>query len=73
MCSAAHAWVGLGPIVYVHSSEQLAGWLRDLGVPSPPVRTIPIQEIAPGIPVQGPVADLTAQVRELHRRFHRPT
>ena len=32
MCAAAHGWVGLGRIVYVSSSEQLAEWLSDLGV-----------------------------------------
>ncbi|MEV1177472.1 nucleoside deaminase, partial [Nonomuraea sp. NPDC049784] len=42
MCAAAHAWVGLGRIVYVSSSEQLASWLSELGVPQPPVRTLPI-------------------------------
>jgi tRNA(Arg) A34 adenosine deaminase TadA len=26
MCSAAHAWVGLGRIVFVSSSEQLTAW-----------------------------------------------
>src|SRR5690349_23006330 len=31
MCSAAHAWVGLGRIVYVASAEQIAGWRRELG------------------------------------------
>jgi len=36
MCSAAHAWVGLGRIAYLASSEQLVGWLRELGVhPAP--------------------------------------
>ncbi len=71
MCSAAHGWVGLGRIVYVHSSEQLAGWLADMSVPQLPVRTIPIQEVVPGILVQGPIPELTAKVRDLHRRFHR--
>jgi len=33
MCAAAHAWVGLGRIVYVSSSEQLTAWLAELGVP----------------------------------------
>ncbi len=70
MCSAAHGWVGLGRIVYVHSAQQLAGWLTDLGVSEPPVRTLPIQQVAPGIPVLGPVPELTGEVRELHRRFH---
>lgn len=71
MCAAAHGWVGLGRIVYVASSEQLAVWLAELGVPPPPVRTLPIQAIVPGVSVEGPIPDLTDQVRDLHRRFHR--
>jgi tRNA(Arg) A34 adenosine deaminase TadA len=70
MCSAAHGWVGLGRIVYVSSSEQLATWLAELGVPPPPVRTLPIQEVVPGLVVEGPVPGLAEQVRDLHRRFH---
>ncbi|MBC8038689.1 MAG: nucleoside deaminase [Rhizobiales bacterium] len=71
MCAAAHGWVGLGRIMYVSSSRQLAAWLAELGIPPPPVRTLPIQEIVPGIPVEGPVAGLAEQVHDLHRRFHR--
>jgi tRNA(Arg) A34 adenosine deaminase TadA len=70
MCAAAHGWVGLGRIVYASSSEQLAAWLTDLGVPAPPVRTLPIQEVVPGAVVEGPFPDLAERVRELHRRFH---
>jgi tRNA(Arg) A34 adenosine deaminase TadA len=70
MCAAAHAWVGLGRIVYVSSSEQLAAWLSELGVPQPPVRTLPINEVAPGVVVEGPVPELAGEVHELHRRFH---
>ena len=70
MCSAAHGWVGLGRIVYVHSAAQLAGWLAEMGVPPSPVRPIPIEEVVPDIPVHGPIPDLAVQVRELHRRFH---
>ncbi len=73
MCSAAHGWVGLGRIVYVHSSEQLADWLHNMGVAPPPVRTLAVQDVVPGVEVQGPIAGLDAEVRELHRRFHRPT
>ncbi|MGW6736596.1 nucleoside deaminase [Streptomyces sp. NPDC055013] len=72
MCAAAHAWVGLGRIVYVASSEQLTGWLAELGVPTAPVRPLPIQEVAPGVTVEGPVPELTDDVRALHVRFHRP-
>jgi len=71
MCAAAHAWVGLGRIVYASSSEQLSRWLTELGVPQPPVRTLPVSEIAPGIPVEGPVPELAEEVRALHQRLHR--
>ena len=69
MCSAAHAWVGLGRIVYVSSSEQLTAWLAELGVPPSPVIPLAINQVAPGLLVQGPVAGLDEQVRGLHRRF----
>ncbi len=73
MCSAAHGWVGLGRIVYAHSSKQLAEWLDEMGVRRPPVRTIPIQDVIPGVEAQGPTREFEAKVRELHRRFHRRT
>ncbi len=69
MCSAAHAWVGLGRIVYVSSSEQLTAWLAELGVPPSAVRPLAINEVAPGLVVRGPVPGLDEQVHELHRRF----
>ncbi|MGW0186454.1 nucleoside deaminase [Streptomyces sp. NPDC003362] len=70
MCAAAHAWVGLGRIVYVASSAQLTEWLTELGVPGAPVRALPVQEVAPGVTVDGPVPELTDAVRRLHHRFH---
>ena len=73
MCAAAHGWVGLGRIGYVSSSEQLAAWLTDLGVPAPPVRALPIREVVPNVAVEGPVPGLAEQVRDLHRRFHSST
>ena len=72
MCSAAHAWTGLGRIVYVSSSRQLTAWLAELGVPDSPVRALPVGDVAPGLLVQGPVPGLDEQVRELHRRFRQP-
>jgi tRNA(Arg) A34 adenosine deaminase TadA len=69
MCAAAHGWVGLGRIVYVTSTAQVGRWLAELGVPSPPVRPLSIQDIVPGIEVAGPVPGLAHQVHELHRRF----
>jgi tRNA(Arg) A34 adenosine deaminase TadA len=73
MCSAAHAWVGLGRIVYVSSSEQLIAWLAELGVPPSPVVPLAINQVAPGLVVQGPVPGLDEQVRDLHRRFRTGT
>ncbi|MDR3082965.1 MAG: nucleoside deaminase [Streptomyces sp.] len=72
MCAAAHAWVGLGRIVYIASSAQLVSWLEELQAPELPVRPLPVNEVAPGVVVEGPVPELVAEVRELHRRFHRP-
>lgn len=68
MCSAAHAWVGLGRIVYASSTTQLTAWRTELGLPSGPVRPLPINEVAPGIPVAGPDPELADQVRRLHVR-----
>jgi tRNA(Arg) A34 adenosine deaminase TadA len=70
MCAAAHAWVGLGRVVYASSSAQLRAWLDEWGVMPGPVRPLPIDEVAPGVPVEGPVEELAAEVRELQRRYH---
>lgn len=70
MCAAAHGWVGLGRIVYVASSAQLAEWLAEMGVPPSPVRPLPIQEVVPDAVVDGPVPELVEEVRALHRRYH---
>ncbi|WP_121841957.1 nucleoside deaminase [Streptomyces sp. S5] len=70
MCAAAHAWVGLGRIVYAASSEQLTGWLNEWGVPASPVAPLPVAAVAPGVTVAGPAPELTAQVRALHARLH---
>jgi Cytosine/adenosine deaminases len=62
MCAAAHAWVGLGRIVYVSSSEQLTAWLAELGVPpSSPVRALPVRDVAPGLTVQGRCRNWTSR------------
>ncbi|RKN04106.1 nucleoside deaminase [Streptomyces radicis] len=68
MCAAAHAWVGLGRIVYASSTEQLVGWSAELSLAPSPVRPLAIQEVAPNIPVSGPVPDLAEAVHALHRR-----
>lgn len=70
MCAAAHGWVGLGRIVYAASSRQLGEWLGDLGVPMPPVKTLPITDVVPGAVVDGPADALAGEIRDLHRRYH---
>ena len=65
MCAAAHAWVGLGRIVYAASSAQVAAWLADAGLPPAPVRPLPVREVAPGVEVEGPVEELAGAVRDL--------
>lgn len=70
MCAAAHGWVGLGRIVYASSSEQLGGWLSDLGAPPSPVRNLAIRDVIKDPAVDGPVPELAEMVHQLHRRLH---
>ena len=66
MCAAAHAWVGLGRIVYAASSEQLTQWLTEWGAPPPPVAPLPITTIAPRAEVDGPVLQYAETMRSLY-------
>jgi len=68
MCAAAHAWVGLGPIVYACSTTQLGQWRTEWQVAPGPVAPLPIGIVAPGIPTAGPALELSDEVRELHER-----
>jgi tRNA(Arg) A34 adenosine deaminase TadA len=68
MCAAAHGWMGLGRIVYVASSAQLASWLEEWGVPAGPVAPLPITDVVPGAVVQGPVDVLVVEIKRLQRR-----
>lgn len=69
MCSAAHAWVGLGRIVYAASTAQLTQWRAGWGLAGGPVSPLPIGAVAPGVAVAGPVTELADELRALHRRF----
>jgi tRNA(Arg) A34 adenosine deaminase TadA len=66
MCAAAHAWVGLGRIVYATSSEQLTRWLTEWGAPLPPVAPLPITAVAPGVIVDGPAPELADAMKALY-------
>lgn len=68
MCSAAHAWVGLGPIVYAGSSAQLTAWRNEWGADPSPVAPLPVTTVAPGIVVRGPAEALADELRALHRQ-----
>lgn len=70
MCAAAHGWVGLGRIVFATSTEQLTGWLAELGVPPGPVLPLAITDLVPSAVVAGPVPELADEVRALHVRVH---
>jgi tRNA(Arg) A34 adenosine deaminase TadA len=68
MCSAAHAWVGLGDIVVAVTSAQLTAWRSEWGLEPGPVAALPIGDVAPRVRVRGPVPEVSAEMRSLHRR-----
>jgi hypothetical protein len=61
--------VGLGRISYASSSEQLMRWLGELNVPEPPLTILPVQQVVPGIVVEGPAPELTDEIRGLFRKM----
>jgi tRNA(Arg) A34 adenosine deaminase TadA len=71
MCAAAHGWVGLGRIVYASSTAQLLQWRSEAGAPASPVLPLRVQEVAPGVVVEGPAEGLAEQVRALQLEAHR--
>ena len=52
------------------SGAQLGGWLTEWGVAPGPVTPMSIQQVAPGVPVDGPAPELEDEVRALHARLH---
>ncbi|MBB1052425.1 nucleoside deaminase [Dietzia sp. CW19] len=71
MCSAAHAFVGLGRIVFASSGAQYAGWKADLGVAPGPLAPLGITDVVPGLPVSGPVPALAEEIRVLVEKSFR--
>jgi tRNA(Arg) A34 adenosine deaminase TadA len=67
MCAAAHAWVGLGPIVFAASGAQLAQWRSTWGLPPSPVHPLAITDVAPTTPTSGPVPPFDERMRVIHR------
>lgn len=70
MCAAAHGLVGIGCVVFASSAAQLSEWQDEFTDESLPVKPLPIEEVVPGIEVEGPAPELAHKVRDLHRRFH---
>jgi tRNA(Arg) A34 adenosine deaminase TadA len=72
MCAAAHAWVGLGRIVFAVSGAQLVQWLTDWQAPLPPVAALPISTVAPGVGVDGPAQEYRDEMMDLYAAKFRP-
>ncbi len=68
MCSAAHAWVGLGKIIYATSAQQLEDWLTEFSAEPSPIRFLGIKDVAPAIETEGPFEEFTEEIRGLHRK-----
>lgn len=65
MCSAAHAWVGLGRIVYASSTKQLKEWSKEMNLDPSPVKGLAIEEVIRDAEVDGPVSEFTEKIRKL--------
>ncbi len=69
MCSAAHAWAGLGNIVFLSSAEQLGQWQREEGAAESAIQFIPAHEIVKNSKVIGPgTGELLERIEQLQRR-----
>ncbi len=71
MCAAAHAWAGLGRIVYATSCAQLTGWLAEWNAPTPPVAMLSISTVAPRAVADGPALELEDEMRTLYEARYR--
>lgn len=65
MCAAAHAWAGLGRIVYATSNAQFTQWLADWHATAPPVAMLPIATVTPRAVVDGPAPELDEELKSL--------
>jgi tRNA(Arg) A34 adenosine deaminase TadA len=71
MCAAAHAWAGLGRIVYATSCAQLTAWLTEWRAPTPPVAMLPVNTVAPRAVVDGPAPELEDEMKALYAARYR--
>jgi hypothetical protein len=73
MCAASHGIVGLGRTVYATSTAQLLTWLEEFGAAPLAITPLTITQVVPGAAVDGPVAEFSDAVRDLHRQRHTST
>ncbi len=66
MCSAAHGWVGLGPIVFAASSAQLTRWRASWGLAASSVAPLSAADVLPGTSVTGPVSPYDELMMPVH-------
>jgi tRNA(Arg) A34 adenosine deaminase TadA len=71
MCAAAHAWAGLGRIVYATSNEQLEKLLTEWHAPALPVTMMPVTTVVPRAVVDGPVPELDEEMKTLYEARYR--
>jgi len=71
MCAAAHAWAGLGRIVYATSNEQLTKLLTEWDAPALPVAMLPVTTVVPRAVVDGPVPELDEELTALYEARYR--
>ena len=67
MCAAAHGWVGLGPIVFAASSDQLSRWRASWGQAASPVASLSAAVVLPTTRVIGPTSPYDELMLPLHR------
>lgn len=68
MCSGAHAWSGLGDLIYLSSGEQLSQWMKEAGKESSPINFIPSRQIINGINIKGPgEGELLEKIKQLQK------
>ncbi len=70
MCAGAHAWAGLGRIVYATSSAQLTCWLTEWQVPTP-VAMLPVTTVVPRAVVDGPAPEFEEELKSLYEARYR--
>ncbi|GAK06844.1 nucleoside deaminase [Geomicrobium sp. JCM 19038] len=68
MCASAHGLAGLGRIIYASSSAQLREWRKEWGQQAGNLKPLSIQDVLVNANVDGPVHELSEQIKSLHAK-----